>query len=79
MIAAGESVIPVEVKSGATGQLRSMRAFLDARESVARYGVRFSAQNFSVLPHLRSYPVYAVASVLSALDRHVHSALRSLL
>lgn len=78
VIAAGEGVIPVEVKSGASGQLKSMRSFLEARKEVASYGVRFSTQNFSALPDLHSYPLYAVSSLLTALDESVAAALQSL-
>lgn len=75
----GESVIPVKVKSGATGRLKSMWSFLAARQPVAKHGVRFSAQNFSALPDLHSYPLYAVSFLATALDEPVFEALQSLI
>jgi predicted AAA+ superfamily ATPase len=78
VIAAGEKVIPIEVKSGRTGQLKSMRLFLEARRDVAGHGIRFSTHNFSALPDLHSYPVYAVSSLATALDETVLEAVRSL-
>lgn len=52
-------VIPVEVKSGATGTLRSLQAFLQSRN--APYGIRFSAYNYSRHDRIYSYPLYAIA------------------
>ena len=77
VISAEESVIPIEVKSGATGQLKSMWSFLAAREAVALRGVRFSAQNFSTMPGLHSLPLYAVGSLAAALDESISEALLS--
>ncbi len=77
VISAEESVIPIEVKSGATGQLKSMWSFLAAREAVAVRGVRFSAQNFSTMPGLHSLPLYAVGSLAAALDESISEALLS--
>lgn len=79
VVSSGRSVIPIEVKSGSTGQLKSMWSFLAARQTVASHGIRFSAQNFSALPELQSYPLYAVSSLSSLLDESVTEALRSLI
>lgn len=57
-------VIPVEVKSGTTGRLRSLRLFLDEKSGNAPYGIRFSGQPESTHADLRSYPLYAVPRVL---------------
>jgi len=57
-------VIPVEVKSGATGHLRSLRMFLDEKRGRAPYGIRFCAQPASVHADLHSYAMYAVPHVL---------------
>lgn len=56
-------VIPVEVKSSLGTSLKSMRKFL-AEKADSPYGVRFSTHNYSSLNNLRSYPLYAVASML---------------
>jgi hypothetical protein len=60
----GDAVIPVEVKSGATGRLRSLRAFLDEKRGRSPYGLRFCGQPFSVVGDLHTYPIYAVPHVL---------------
>jgi len=60
----GNVVVPVEVKSGATGRLRSLRAFLDEKRGAAPYGIRFCGQPGSVHNDLHSYPIYAVPHVL---------------
>jgi predicted AAA+ superfamily ATPase len=78
VIAAGDRVIPVEVKGGTTGRLRSMNAFLHARKDVAPYGVRFSMHPFSAQMNLHSYPLYGVGSLVAAQDGTVRGALRSL-
>ena len=58
-----ENIIPIEVKSGQGTTLRSLNMFLEthARSS---YGIRFSAQNYSVHEHVHSYPLYAIASAV---------------
>jgi len=55
-----ENIIPIEVKSGQGTTLRSLNMFLEthARSS---YGIRCSAQNYSVHEHVHAYPLYAIA------------------
>ena len=60
----GAAVIPVEVKSGATGRLLSLRAFLDEKKGRTPYGIRFCGQPVSIHEDLHSYPLYAVPQVL---------------
>ncbi|MFH0898141.1 MAG: AAA family ATPase [bacterium] len=57
-----ENIIPIEVKSGHGTTLRSLHLFLEMHAR-ASYGVRFSAQNYSVHDHIHSYPLYAVAQI----------------
>lgn len=64
LLSLGDSVIPIEVKSGATGRLRSLRAFLDEKRSRTPYGIRFCGQHSSIHENLHSYPIYAVPHVL---------------
>jgi predicted AAA+ superfamily ATPase len=59
------TVLPVEVKSGAAGRLRSLRLFLDEKRSRSPYGIRFCGQPPSVHENLHSYPIYAIPYVLS--------------
>lgn len=75
---AAARIVPVEVKSGTGGWLRSRRLFLESRPVVSPYGVRFSPHNFSAMPDLRSYPLYAVGSFVAANDPEVRRAIPSL-
>ena len=63
VLARAQDIIPVEVKSGATGTLRSLHLFLKEKSSVSPYGIRFSGHNFSVFQKIHSYPLYAVANL----------------
>jgi len=58
------AVVPVEVKSGATGRLRSLRSFLQEKGDRTPYGIRFCGQAYSVHEKLHSYPLYALPHVL---------------
>lgn len=58
------SVIPVEVKSGTTGWLRSMHKFLDEHPA-SPYGLRFHGGDYHVDGTIRSFPLYAVAGALA--------------
>ena len=75
---AAAKIVPVEVKRGTGGWLRSLRLFLESRPAVSPYGVRFSPHNFSVMPDLQSYPLYAVGSFAAENDPQVREAIQSL-
>jgi hypothetical protein len=60
----GDAIVPVEVKSGVTGRLRSLRAFLDEKQGRTPFGLRFCGQPASIHEDLHSYPIYAVPHVL---------------
>ena len=53
-------IIPVEVKSGKTGKMKSMRVFLKQHKS--EYGIRLSLENFSKHENILIMPLYAVSS-----------------
>ncbi len=55
-------VIPIEVKSGAGSTLKSMHLFL-ATHPASPYGVRFSTLSASQYENIRSYPLYAIATL----------------
>jgi hypothetical protein len=55
-------VIPIEIKSGHAGSLKSMHLFLAERPK-APYGIRFSAQNYSRFEKIDSRPLYAIATL----------------
>lgn len=58
-----QMVIPIEVKSGHTGTLKSMHLFLAEHAKTTSYGIRFSAQNYSRFEKLHSRPLYAVSTL----------------
>jgi predicted AAA+ superfamily ATPase len=60
----GSVVIPIEVKSGATGRLLSLRAFLNEKQGRTPYGIRFCGQAGSIHANLHSYAIYAIPHVL---------------
>ena len=59
----GETIIPIEVKSGSTGSLKSLRVFLNSHNR-SPYGIRFSISNFSLDNGIRNYPLYAVGKLM---------------
>lgn len=61
----GGKVIPIEVKSGTTGSLKSLRLFLETKKSTP-YGIQFSGRNFYIdeSSRIRGYPLYAVSTAL---------------
>jgi uncharacterized protein len=63
----GSDIIPIEVKAGVTGSLRSMHEFL--REKKNRLGIRISEQPLFLQDKILSIPFYLVGS----LDRLVRS------
>ncbi len=65
VVAAGGKVVPIEVKSGATGRLRSMRLFLETRKG-SPFGVQVSRANFGVDGPIRRFPLYAVSRMMEA-------------
>lgn len=71
-------IVPVEVKSGAGSTLRSMQSFLESH-AASEYGIRFSTQNYSEYQKIRSYPLYAVAQVVSSKNSDLKAAIESLI
>lgn len=56
-------IIPIEVKSGEGSTLKSMHMFLESHPQ-AKFGVRFSTQNFSLYQNIYSYPLYAIVKFM---------------
>ena len=73
-----EAVVPVEVKSGTGRTLKSIQRFLETH-ATSPYGIRFSINNYSEHQRIKSFPLYAVASVISEGDAEVLSALSFLI
>jgi len=59
----GESVVPIEVKSGKQGKMQSMRVFLEEKQSP--YGVRSSLENFGQYDKIKVFPLYAIGKVIA--------------
>ncbi len=68
LIQENESVIPIEVKSGKGTTLKSMHVFLENHPN-SPYGIKFSTQNYSEYQNIRSWPLYAVASIFLDKER----------
>jgi predicted AAA+ superfamily ATPase len=75
LMAAGPEIVPIEVKRGAGGALKSMRLFLETHRKHSRHGVRFSTHNYSTVADLKSYPLYGVASFVAAADPESRAAM----
>lgn len=71
-----EYIIPIEVKSGTSSRLKSLRQFLNDYPKTP-YGIRFSSLNYSNFEQLHSYPLYAIAPVIA--QDHMLKAIASLL
>lgn len=52
------SIVPIEVKAGTTGQLRSLREFI--KEKKSPLGIRISQQPISFFDHVLSVPFYLI-------------------
>ncbi len=57
LVVRNDRVIPVEVKSGKEGTLKSMRLFLNQHPD-SPYGIRFYSGMPNESNHIRSYPLY---------------------
>lgn len=56
-------IVPVEVKSGHRGTLRSLQQFLKQHPKSSNHALRFSAHDYSVIDTLDSRPLYAAVSL----------------
>jgi len=53
-----DAIIPVEIKAGTKGAMRSMYLFMN--EKKLSFGIRMSMENFSSYGSIEVYPLYAV-------------------
>jgi len=65
LVQKNNQIIPIEVKSGAPGKLKSMKIFLD-NHKYSTYGIRFSSLNFASDNRIQNIPLYAVAEVVDS-------------
>jgi predicted AAA+ superfamily ATPase len=56
----GESIVPIEVKSGKQGKMQSMWTFM--QEKNVNYGIRTSLENFGKYQNITVYPLYAIGN-----------------
>lgn len=61
LISHDQDVLPIEVKAGATGSLKSMRIFME--EKKAPFGIRVSQHSLSFHEQILSIPIYAVCRI----------------
>lgn len=62
VVQAGGDIVPVEVKAGVRGAMRSLRMFLDSHKASA-YGIRTSLEPFSEYENIRVIPIYALGTI----------------
>ncbi len=58
-----DDIIPIEVKSGKTGTLKSIRIFINNKKN-CQYGIQFSQRNFNAERDIKQYPLYAIYNAL---------------
>jgi len=61
LIQKGSSIIPIEVKSGTQGGMKSLKLFM--KEKKIKRGIRSSLENFSRESDFDIYPLYAVSNL----------------
>ncbi len=61
VIAQSAKVVPLEVKAGTKGSMKSMYSFME--EKHLSYGIRTSLENFSSLPRVDILPLYALSNL----------------
>ncbi len=63
VIQKGDEIVPIEVKAGTKGQLRSIFLFLKERN--LKKGIRISLENFSEYGEITVTPLYAVRNLIT--------------
>ncbi|MBP6869932.1 ATP-binding protein [Candidatus Babeliales bacterium] len=72
------AIIPVEVKAGTGRILQSLQYFMKTHSNTP-YGLRFSQNNYSDFQNIKSYPLYAVAQVMSEHNPEMKAAILALI
>lgn len=65
IVQCNEGILPIEIKSGMKGSMRSLYLFLD--EKNIAYGVRSSMENFSEYDRIKVCPLYALGDFVRCL------------
>ncbi len=63
----GEYILPIEVKAGKTGTLKSLRVYLS--EKNAPFGIRFSLHPLSYTDSVLSIPLYAIEALPGLIEQ----------
>ena len=63
VVQVGDTIAPIEVKSGKQGKMQSMWVFM--KEKNSRYGIRTSFENFGKYNNIIIYPLYAIGNVFA--------------
>jgi predicted AAA+ superfamily ATPase len=61
----GDQVVPIEVKAGESGWLKSLKIFLEEHPN-SPYGLRISGRNYAIKDSVHSYPLYAIRKAIEA-------------
>ncbi|MCK5672905.1 MAG: ATP-binding protein [Spirochaetales bacterium] len=62
VIQKNKHIIPIEVKSGSTGKMQSLRSFMSEKNS--KLGIRLSLENFGAYGDIQIIPLYAAGTIL---------------
>jgi len=63
VVQCGDTIVPLEVKSGKQGKMQSMWMFL--KEKKSPYGIRTSLENFCIYQNINVYPLYAIGNIFN--------------
>ena len=63
----GATILPIEVKRGKTGSLKSLRLFMQEKNSPI--GIRFSMHSLSFSDNISSLPLYVVEAMPTIIDQ----------
>jgi predicted AAA+ superfamily ATPase len=58
----GSKIVPIEVKSGSKGSMKSLRAFIETKNS--EFAVKISGFNYSEFENVRTTPFYGIESMI---------------
>jgi hypothetical protein len=67
-----QSIIPIEVKSGKTGRLKSMHQFLEKYPQTP-YGLRLSSDTYHQYDKITTYPLYALSAAFEDMRQRVEA------
>ena len=62
LIESGQDIIPIEVKRGVQGGLKSMNIFIDGKK--VKYGIKVSQHHFDILDKIKSVPLFAIEKII---------------